>query len=54
MVTDYNYVLTRRTGGLPWFNEWFEDYGMNKVTHTMELWAARYADLSIVNVATII
>ena len=34
----------RRTDGLPQFNEWFEDYGMNKVTHVMELWAAGYGN----------
>ena len=34
--------LYRRTDGLPQFNEWFEDYGMNKVTHVMELRAAGY------------
>lgn len=32
----------RKVDGLPQFNEWFEDYGMNKVTHVMELRAAGY------------
>ena len=35
-------MFTRKADGVPRFNEWFEDYGMNKVTHIMELRAAGY------------
>jgi len=38
----------RKDNDLPQFCEWFEGYGMNKVTHVMELWAAGYVDNSVV------
>ncbi|XP_065884775.1 xylosyl- and glucuronyltransferase LARGE2s-like isoform X3 [Dysidea avara] len=47
LVTDYRdkyepYLVLRKDIDLPQFCEWFEGYGMNKVTHVMELWAAGY------------
>eukprot|EP00053_Salpingoeca_punica_P007989 m.72332 g.72332 ORF g.72332 m.72332 type:complete len:590 (-) comp14414_c0_seq1:300-2069(-) len=36
------YCIVKASSRLPLYDERFKDYGMNKVTHTLELWAAGY------------